>query len=67
MAGLVPAIHAFLADLAESRTKDVDARDKRGHDAEEAGCRDVDASSQLLFIPDSSRFFHSLRRRIGPT
>ena len=28
MAGLVPAIHAF--DLAGS--KDVDARDKRGHD-----------------------------------
>ena len=27
MAGLVPAIHAFV-----SRKKDVDARDKRGHD-----------------------------------
>jgi hypothetical protein len=27
MAGLVPAIHAFLV------SKDVDARDKRGHDA----------------------------------
>jgi len=29
MAGLVPAIHVF---LAESRKQDVDARDKRGHD-----------------------------------
>jgi len=28
MAGLVPAIHAFPA----VRAKDVDARDKRGHD-----------------------------------
>ena len=28
MAGLVPAIHAFLS----CGTKDVDARDKRGHD-----------------------------------
>jgi hypothetical protein len=28
MAGLVPAIHVFLADRAE----DVDARDKPGHD-----------------------------------
>ncbi len=32
MAGLVPAIHVFLAES----TKDVDARDKRGHDAAEA-------------------------------
>jgi hypothetical protein len=31
MAGLVPAIHAL---LAEAPQKDVDARDKRGHDAE---------------------------------
>ena len=30
MAGLVPAIHVF---LAESPYEDVDARDKRGHDA----------------------------------
>jgi hypothetical protein len=30
MAGLVPAIHALLAAPPE----DVDARDKRGHDAE---------------------------------
>jgi len=30
MAGLVPAIRGF---LAEARKKDVDARDKRGHDA----------------------------------
>jgi hypothetical protein len=30
MAGLVPAIHALLADNLE----DVDARDKRGHDEE---------------------------------
>ena len=29
MAGLVPAIHVF---LAEDHWKDVDARDKRGHD-----------------------------------
>jgi hypothetical protein len=28
MAGLVPAIHA----LVKTRKKDVDARDKRGHD-----------------------------------
>jgi len=28
MAGLVPAIHVFLSN----RTKDVDARDKSGHD-----------------------------------
>jgi hypothetical protein len=28
MAGLVPAIHVFLAN----RQKDVDARDERGHD-----------------------------------
>jgi hypothetical protein len=32
MAGLVPAIHAFSAEL-KARKKDVDARDKRGHDA----------------------------------
>jgi hypothetical protein len=32
MAGLVPAIHALLA----SAKKDVDARDKRGHDDGEA-------------------------------
>ncbi len=31
--GLVPAIHAF---LAEARKKDVDARDKSGHGAKEA-------------------------------
>jgi hypothetical protein len=30
MAGLVPAIHAFLGSAAAR--KDVDARDKRGHD-----------------------------------
>jgi hypothetical protein len=30
MAGLVPAIHVFRLRL---RKKDVDARDKRGHDA----------------------------------
>jgi hypothetical protein len=30
MAGLVPAIHA----LAAYRRKDVDARDKRGHDGD---------------------------------
>jgi hypothetical protein len=30
MAGLVPAIHVFLA----TATKDVDARDKPGHDGE---------------------------------
>ncbi|HTB00922.1 MAG TPA: hypothetical protein VK804_10640 [Bradyrhizobium sp.] len=29
MAGLVPAIHVFLADCTK---KDVDARDKPGHD-----------------------------------
>jgi len=29
MAGLVPAIHAFLAEMKQ----DVDARDKPGHDA----------------------------------
>jgi hypothetical protein len=32
MAGLVPAIHAFLA--VSSAQKGVDARDKRGHDVE---------------------------------
>ena len=32
MAGLVPAIHALLAICLK---KDVDARDKRGHDAGE--------------------------------
>jgi hypothetical protein len=31
MAGLVPAIHAFPAEVQQ----DVDARDKRGHDAGE--------------------------------
>jgi hypothetical protein len=31
MAGLVPAIHALLLRF---RKKDVDARDKRGHDGE---------------------------------
>jgi hypothetical protein len=31
MAGLAPAIHAFLV----ARRQDVDARDERGHDAEE--------------------------------
>jgi len=33
MAGLVPAIHALLLKLSK---KDVDARDKRGHDGGEA-------------------------------
>jgi hypothetical protein len=32
MVGLVPAIHALLAELGK---KDVDARDKRGHDGGE--------------------------------
>jgi hypothetical protein len=32
MAGLVPAIHAF---AASPRGKDVDGRDKRGHDGRE--------------------------------
>jgi len=32
MAGLVPAIYAFLVNLSK---KDVDARDKRGHDSGE--------------------------------
>jgi hypothetical protein len=32
MAGLVPAIHVFLA----VRPQDVDARDERGHDESEA-------------------------------
>jgi hypothetical protein len=31
MAGLVPAIHVFI-----EATKDVDARDKRGHDGRES-------------------------------
>ncbi len=34
MAGLVPAIHAFLDECG----KDVDARDKRGHD-KQIGCQ----------------------------
>ena len=34
MAGLVSAIHVFLRVAAK---KDVDARDKRGHDDEEGG------------------------------
>jgi hypothetical protein len=33
MAGLVPAIHVFLVDVAEKK-KDVDARRKAGHDAD---------------------------------
>jgi hypothetical protein len=37
MAGLVPAIHVF----ATSKRKDVDARDKPGHD-------DVDRSARLI-------------------
>jgi hypothetical protein len=36
MAGLVPAIHAF---RALPRRKDVDARDKRGHDGGAQLCR----------------------------
>jgi hypothetical protein len=45
MAGLVPAIHVFVA----AQKKDVDTRDKRGHD------------EQLLLRVDCSdcpRFFH---------
>jgi hypothetical protein len=34
MAGLVPAIHAYLCEMR--REEDVDARDKRGHDDREA-------------------------------
>jgi hypothetical protein len=34
MAGLVPAIHDFLSDLDH---KDVDARDKPGHDEKSPG------------------------------
>jgi hypothetical protein len=44
MAGLVPAIHVFVV----TQKKDVDARDKRGHD------------EQLLRVDcsDSPRFLH---------
>jgi hypothetical protein len=35
MAGLVPAIHVFV-----DATKDVDARDKRGHDERDNGSID---------------------------
>jgi hypothetical protein len=38
MAGLVPAIHAFL--FRTNVKKDVDARHKAGHDDREAGARD---------------------------
>jgi hypothetical protein len=34
MAGLIPAIHAYLCEMR--REEDVDARDKRGHDDREA-------------------------------
>jgi hypothetical protein len=38
MAGLVPAIHVFAAEK-----KDVDARDKRGHDVEYVGRQNREA------------------------
>jgi len=36
MAGLVPAIRVFPTGSARLRKKDVDARDKRGHDEAES-------------------------------
>jgi len=44
MAGLVPAIHALLAD---ARQEDVDARDKRGHD----GGKVIRSYWDALYIP----------------
>jgi hypothetical protein len=39
MAGLVPAIHVFLAEAQQG----VDARDKRGHDARDEAAARIDA------------------------
>jgi hypothetical protein len=44
MAGLVPAIHHFLC-----RLKDVDARDKRGHDELRAKTCDEDKIDDRAF------------------
>ena len=43
MAGLVPAIHVF---VLHRRKKDVDARDKRGHDADEGWFDPVEVRSK---------------------
>ena len=53
MAGLVPAIHAKKGD------HDVDARDKRGHDA-----RNVKAARRLTPIPKPQRLFGDRARRL---
>ena len=48
MAGLVPAIHVFLS----ARTKDVDARDKPGHDGGENGAPSWHSTlPHLIFAP----------------
>jgi hypothetical protein len=44
MAGLVPAIHALLAEDQQ----DVDARDKRGHDAREVVQRSKAITSEAF-------------------
>jgi len=44
MAGLVPAIHVFSCAVKQ----DVDARDKRGHDAERSSPNNWKSSSHLL-------------------
>jgi hypothetical protein len=50
LAGLVPAIHDFVA--AE---QDVDARDKRGHDDERgAGSCFLHIASQLMYLDNAS-------------
>jgi hypothetical protein len=48
MAGLVPAIHVF----SHARPEGVDARDKRGHDAEASGAH-VHHTLSLLNVGDT--------------
>jgi len=51
MAGLVPAIHAF---LAESR-QDVDTRHKAGHDGSGCLCRNANCASECATSPLDAR------------
>src|SRR5438132_993244 len=61
MAGLVPATHALLAELA----KDVGARDKRGHDSESA-FRQAKSSWPGLSRPPTSCLLSGIRKTWVP-
>jgi hypothetical protein len=68
MAGLVPAIHVFLAH----RGKDVDARHKAGHDEALPGCAMADTMARMEISTETSTWLLQARdfleeaRRLRP-